>query len=159
VQRRWGSWGVFIFMLWAIILAFVAFARMLLLTKAVELYSNEAGNQTQVWTIFIINGFLGLGFGGSAFGLWQRDNWGRILFLWVVTIWSGFSLVALFFVNPLLYAGEYSLVDIVTNGLRVLVGLIISLWYFNLPYVKAFFQTKTSEKFVTEDNVTNDTII
>jgi len=151
VERRWGSWGIVVFICWAVVLAFVAFARLLLLSKAVELYSNEFGNQARVWMIFLINGVLGLGFAGSAFGLWRLENWGRLLFLWIIGIWSAFNLTALFIVNPLVLGTQYSLADILVNGLRVAVGLVISLWYFNLPHINTLFQTKSPEDLITEE--------
>ena len=152
LQQRFGrSWGVIIFILWAIVLAFVAFARMLLLTKAVELYSNQFGNQAQVWMVFIINGILGIGFAAGAFGLWRTENWGRVLFLWIIGLWSAFNLAALFVINPLIYGRQYSPADLMVNGLRVAIGLIISLWYFNLPQIKILFLTKSSESLTTEE--------
>lgn len=151
MQRRWGSWGVLIFLVWAAVLALVAFARMLLLTKAVELYSNQFGTQSQVWMIFVINAVLGLGFAVSAFGLWRMDNWGRLLFLWIIGTWSLFNLIALFIANPLIFKAQYSIDDVMVNGLRVAIGLIISVWYFNLPHIKTLFRTKATENCIIEE--------
>lgn len=151
MHRRWGSWGIVIFILWAVVLAVVAFARLLLLSKAVELYSNEFGNQVQVWLIFLINAGLGLGFASSAFGLWRLENWGRLLFLWIIGIWTAFNLTALFIINPLVLETQYSLAEILVNGLRVAAGLVISLWYFNLPHIKTLFRSKSPENFITEE--------
>ncbi|MEW5959760.1 MAG: hypothetical protein AB1801_18700 [Chloroflexota bacterium] len=152
VQQHFGnSWGIIAFVLWAVVLAVVAFARMLLLSKAVELYSNQFGSQAQVWMIFIINGILGIGFAASAFGLWRTDNWGRLLFLWIIGLWSGSNLLAMWVVNPLILGRQYGLADLLLNGLLVTTGLIISLWYFNLPRIKTLFQTKTSKNFITEE--------
>ena len=137
--------------MWALVLAIVAFARLLLLSKAVELYSNEFGNQTQIWIVFLINVGLGLGFAASAFGLWRLENWGRLLFLWIIGIWSAFNLMAVFIINPLISETQYSLPEILVNGFRVAIGLAISLWYFKLPHIKTLFETKPPEKFVTED--------
>lgn len=158
VYRQWGSWGVLIFTLWALVLAMVALARSLLLTEAVELYSNRFGNQTQAVTVFALNLLLGLGFGIAAFGLWRRQNWGRILFLWLIALWSGFNFLAVFGNLAAPSTRPYSLSNAIFDGLRMAVGLIVSLWYFNIPRVKALFQSGRSEKFVNEDKQSNGPI-
>ena len=157
VKRRWGNWGILIFMLWALILAMLAIANLLLLSQAVELYSDEAGNQSRVWLIFGLNVCFGLGFGLSAYGLWERRNWGRVLFLWCLVIWSGFNLAALF-LPRLLFASvrDYSAGGLAANSIRFAVGLLVSLWYLNLPRIKTLFDPSSSANFATGEVTTDD---
>ncbi len=147
VQDYWGSWGVFLFTLWALILTLLALARLLLLSQAVELYSDEFGNRLQVWIIFSLNTLFGLGFGASAYGLWRRHNWARLLFLWLAVIWSTSNLFALLLsaLNP--STGIFSPVDIILGTLQASLGIIIPVWYFNIPRIKALFYTEKSENF------------
>ncbi len=125
-------WGIFILSLWSFVLAVIAFAKMALLTQAVA-YTN---NITQLWIIFILNALLGLGFSFSTYGLWTRQNWGRLLFLGVMTLWSGANLLVLFDPTGLAQSTTF---EIVTNGLRFTAGLILPLWYLNLPRIKMLF--------------------
>ncbi len=112
-------------------------ARLLLLSKAVELAGDEFNNQPQIWLVFTLNILFGLVFGASAYGLWGRQSWGRILFLWVLVFWSGFDLISLFIGN------DNTIPAIIVGVLRVAIGLVISLWYFNLPHVIALFYDET----------------
>lgn len=151
VRRHWGSWGIPIFALWALVLAFLSFARLLLLTRVVQLGGEVLENQSMIWLVFIFNTAFGLGFTGSAYGLWRRRNWGRVLFLWWIVIWSGFNWVAVFF-NPALSSNQEALIsNLLINGLRLAVGVIISMWYFNMPHIKALFDTDTPEQFTIEE--------
>jgi hypothetical protein len=99
--------------------------------------SDEFGNQPQIWLVFSLNVFFGLVFGASAYGLWRRQSWGRILFLWALVFWSAFDLISLFIGN------DDTIPAIIVNVLRVAIGLVISLWYFNLPRVTALFYRET----------------
>jgi len=89
---------------------------LLLLSKAVELAGDEFNNQPQIWLVF---------------------SWGRILFLWTLVFWSGFDLISLFIGN------DNTIPAIIVGVLRVAIGLVISLWYFNLPHVTALFYDET----------------
>ncbi len=126
-------------------MALVAIARLVFLSGAVELTSNQFGTQTQVWVIFIFNAVFAVGFAGSAYGLWGRRGWGRVLFLWVIGAWSVFNLVALF-----MTAERYATSEFVIDLLRLVVGLLVSLWYFNIPRIKALFQPNSAEQLATE---------
>jgi len=90
-----------------------------------------------------------LGFGASAYGLWDRRNWGRLLFLWLLGFWSGFELIAPFITN------RDAFIDITANIFRVAIGLFVSLYYFNLPRIKTLFDTDKKE-LSTEDTLEND---
>jgi hypothetical protein len=90
---------------------------------------------------------LAVGFGASAYGLFQRYNWGRRLFLGVVTVWAGFNLIALF--APSLILNEpYTVNSLIFNGLRYIIGFFLPWWYLNLPHIKILFQPN----FSPEDN-------
>jgi hypothetical protein len=112
-----------------------------LLSKAVELTSGIFGDQSLIWFIFILNIVLALGFGASVYGLWGKHRWGRVLFLWLIVVWSISNLIALFVFNP--PGQDLNISTVLINGFRFGVGVLISLWYFNLPHIKALFQSNT----------------
>ena len=118
-------------------LAFVAAARLLLLSKVVELSGDGFGSQPQIWLVFILNALFGILFAASAYGLWGRYTWGRILFLWGILFWSAFELFSLFIGN------DATVPAIIAGVFRVAIGLLISLWYFNLPRIKMLFHGQT----------------
>lgn len=153
MERTWGSWGILLLTLWAVILTLLALARLLLLTQAVELFSDQFGTQMQIWIIFILNALFGVGFGASAYGLWRRHNWGRILFLWLIVIWSASNLFALFlnFINPA--AASLAPIDMFLGLLQGILGAIIPLWYLNIPRIKNLFHMQDSQKFIVEDKI------
>ncbi len=146
-----GSWGIYIFALWALALAVTAFARLLLLTKANELYQNTADNQGLLWLIFIMSSLFGLGFAGSAYGLWKQRNWGRVLFLWLIVIWSGLNLMALLIFPSSLSDQDYTISGLLLNVARFAFAMLISLAYFNLAPVKARFKAGPSKNFTSEE--------
>lgn len=145
VQQRWGSWLIPVFAALALLMALVALARLLFLSGTVELTSNQFGTQTQVWVIFIFNALFAIGFAGSAYGLWRRRGWGRVLFLWVIGAWSIFNLVAV-----LMTVDRYATSELIINLLRLIVGWLISLWYFNIPRIKTLFDPNSSDPLATE---------
>jgi hypothetical protein len=151
IRDHVGSWGIFVFSLWALILTIVAVARIILLTGVVEFVNNEYSNQLQIWIIFILNVIFGVGFGASSYGLFRRQSWGRILFLWTILIWTGFNLLAVFLFRSILPSNNGAFVDsLPVNIVRFALGGVISVWYFNIPRVKARFSTGSSEEFTTE---------
>ena len=134
------KWGVWLCAAWAFTLAVLAFVNLLLLTQAPDFYSNENGNQARIWIIFILNMGFGVAFAASAYGLWQQHNWGRLLFLWTIIIWTGFNLIALF--APAFIFGssrQYTTTELATNGIRFVASLFIPFFYLNLPRVKVLF--------------------
>lgn len=134
------KWGVRIVALWSLALAFLAFAYILHLTNAVGLSSNELGDQPQVWTILVMNIVFCLGFLVCSYGLWFRHNWGRLSFLWVIGIWSGFNLVAVLDPGVLFTTSQnYTTTTLALNGLRFAATLLIPLWYLNRPQIKSIF--------------------
>ncbi len=135
MQHRWGAWGIPIFSAWALVLAFVSVARMLLLSKAVELSGNQVGSPGQIWLVFGLNTIFAVGFMAGAYGLWTRQNWGRALFLYIIIGWAAFIIIALFITNAAAPSPT-----VFYDGLRAAVGLTISLWYFNLPRIKHLFE-------------------
>lgn len=131
------QWAIRVFALWAGVLALLAAARLLLLSRSVELVSNQFGNQTVAWLVFGLNVVFAVGFGFSAYSLWQRHNRGRIVFLWLIVIWSIFNGVGLLF-GPALSTGT----PVVFSLIRYAVGLVIPLIYLNLSRVRAQFVTQ-----------------
>lgn len=146
IRQNTGSWGIFIFALWALVLAVLALAQMLWLTKVVELSSNEYGNQGRVWLIFVLNALFAAGFGGSSYGLFRRQNWGRVLFLWAIGIWSGANLIAIVFFDPSSSSNSGTVVGSdIFSGIRFALSALISFWYLNLDRVKALLATPSEE--------------
>ena len=121
--------------IWALILGILNLANLLILTLAVELYTDQYGNQMQVWLIFGMDIVFGVGFFLSAYGLWTYQSWGRTLFLWVITIWAAFNIIGL-----ALSVSQYGIGASIINITRYAVTLLIPLWYFHRPEVKAFFE-------------------
>lgn len=128
-------WGIRILAIWAGILAFLALANLLILTRVVETGGYEPESRGLIWLIFGLNVIFGLGFAAGAYGLWRKRNWGRLLFLGVVVAWSAFNIFALFSSQPAFSTGER-----VLNGLRYLVGPVVSWWYLNLAHIKSQFK-------------------
>lgn len=125
--------------LWALVLVLVALARMLLLSAMVGVTDQEALSQNRIWTIFILNALFVLGFAASVYGLWSRRHWGRLLFMGCIIIWSIFYVVVLFLPGTSAASGNYSLGTLTFNLMPYLVGLLASIWYLNLPHIKALF--------------------
>ena len=145
VRQRWGAWGIFIFMLWAIILAILALANLLLLSASIEISSSNEAVRNRIWLIFAFNVCFGLGFSASVYGLWGRRNWGRLLFLWMLAFWSGLNMAAL------LMNENFTVSGAIASGVRHTGGLALSLWYLNLPRIKNFFEADISENLSTKE--------
>lgn len=128
--------GVRIFAAWATLLATVALINILVLTNSIELYSNQYGNQAAVWLILLLNIGFSVGFGISAYGLWQQKQWGRSLFLWIIVGWAGLNLIGLFV--PFM-ARQQTTTQVIGSTIRYGAALIIPLWYFNMPRIKELF--------------------
>jgi hypothetical protein len=128
-------------------LALDALAQLLLLTASVEFRDGEGVSQAQVWFTFVLIVAFAVGSGASAYGLFKRHNWGRRLFLGVLTVWAGFNLIALF-VPSLMLNQTYTVNSLILNGLRYILGFFLPLWYLNLPHIKILFQPD----FTSEDN-------
>lgn len=144
MQRRWGSWGIFVLGLWALVLVLVAFSRLILLSAIVMSESDLNLSQGQIWTVFILNGFFGLIFAASAYGLWTRHHWGRLLFMGSIIVWAISYIVALLTSGEWSANSDYGPGSLVFNLIPYIVGLIVSVWYLNLPHIKALFDAKES---------------
>ena len=143
IRRFLPKWGVWICAAWALALAVLALANLLLLSQAVGLYTNNNGDQLQVWIIFLLNIGFGLAFAASTYGLWRKQNWGRLLFLWTIIIWSSFNLLALFAPDVIFSSGaRYSAGELAANGVRFALGVFLPLLFLNLPSVKALFYSE-----------------
>ena len=144
VQRRWGSWGILLLGLWALVLVLVALSRLLLLSAVVGSEGDLNLSQGQIWTVFILNGLFGLAFAASAYGLWTRRHWGRLLFMGSIIVWAVFYVVALFIPGESSADSDYGPGSLILNLIPYVVGLTISVWYLNLPHIKALFDAKES---------------
>jgi len=153
-NTRVTQWGITIVALWALVLAVLSFANLLLITSIVQSVTIEVGI-LQSWMVFSLNIFLLVTFSISAYGLFKREQWGRLLFLVSVSVWTVSNFFALF--SPTYspnqnYTNQYLLL----NAFRYAVALILPLWYLNLPQVKLAFQP-SSENLKIEDATTDDT--
>jgi hypothetical protein len=92
-----------------------------------------------LWIILIFNVILAVGFFASSYGLSMRQNWGRVLFLWLIVLWSVANLMALLY--SILRANKIVSFHFV-DSLRYLIALIMPLWYLNLPHIKTIFKTE-----------------
>jgi hypothetical protein len=137
---------------WAAVLAILPFANLLLLTQVVELSSNQFISQTQTWLIFGLQSTFGAIFAASAYGLWQKHNWGRVLFLWACVIWFGVNIFSLFVPNIVaLAAVQQPLTGSILKGTRFAVALFLPVWYLNRPVVKEIFATNSSTNPTKEE--------
>jgi hypothetical protein len=143
VQRRWGSWGILILGLWALVLALVALARLVLLSAVVG-SSSQNISQGQIWVVFILNGLLVLAFAACAYGLWTRRHWGRLLFMGCIIFWAVFYVVALFTSDTSLADSDYTPGSLAFNLVPYLGGVVLSIWYLNLPHIKTLFDNRDS---------------
>ncbi|MDX1522311.1 MAG: hypothetical protein R3264_11835 [Anaerolineae bacterium] len=131
------TWGIVVLALWAVVLVLVIITSLLQVTVSAELYRSPA----LVWLVYVIFSAFALAFGFSAFGLWQRYNWGRVLFLGAIGVWSVLNLIFLFRPDLLVEtAPPHSTRNIIFSVARHLVGFILPLWYLNLAHIKSMFR-------------------
>lgn len=139
--------------LWAFVLAFLSLANLLVLTQIVQLSRENQLNQEMVWVVFALNLFFLLGFGASAYGLFRRLSWGRLLFLWIVSFWAISNLIALFI--PVFSLDQNLSQAKTINAIQYGAAFVLPWWYLNLSQVKAIFAS-LSEKHTNEDISTHD---
>ncbi len=151
------TWGIFIIALWAAVLAILALAQLLELSVIVQTFnSNEGPGQIRIWTGFVFNVVFFFGFAGSAYGLFKQYNWGRLLFLGVIVVWSGFNLLAL---SPLFSVSQnYTAGELAFNILRYGGTLLLPLVYLNLPWIKAMFSSQSPGNLTSEGTTKDDRI-
>jgi hypothetical protein len=144
VERRWGSWGILILSFLAVVLAMWSFANLLLLSALIRSEGDLKLGQGWIWIVFILNALLGLTFAASAYGLWKRHNWGRLLFIAVMIVWLASYVAALFVSGRLLE--DYTIGTLILNTVP-LIGGIAAILYLNLAHIKILFARKelTSE--------------
>jgi len=131
IRRHWGSWGVLVLTVWALLLGLTTLINLLLTTQAMP---DEAISQNQLNGLMLLNGFFSVGFLLSSVSLTQRKNWGRLLFIGFITIWSGANVIALFFMPTITFS------NLIVNSLRFIIGGGLSIWYLNLPHIKLIFR-------------------
>lgn len=144
------TWGIRIIAAWALVLAVLAVAHLLLLSIAVEF--SQGDNQLRMWVIFALNLIFAVGFAFGAYGLWQHAPWGRIVFLWLIGLWSAFNFMSLFApgLSPDVPRATWQLL---LNGVRYGLALAIPLLYLNLPNIKARFDEESS---TPSENLTSE---
>jgi len=148
-------WFIRLFALWALVLALIAFASLLITTKIAELGGDQVATPAQIWTLFILQTGFGIAFATCAYGFWQYRAWGRILFLWTSTVWFGLNLLALFAPGVIFVSdSQYTTTGLILNGIRYIIALIIPLGYLNLAHVKDIFIN--SQNLATEEVTIND---
>lgn len=136
VERRWGSWGILILSFLAVVLALWSFANLLLLSAVVGSENDLNPGQSRIWAVFILNALSGLAFASSAYGLWGRRNWGRILFITCIIVWSGLYAVALLSFG--IWSTDYTIGTLILNAIP-LIGAISAIFYLNLAHIKILF--------------------
>jgi hypothetical protein len=139
------------------VLAFLAAVRVLLLSQGGQFFrGGDEPGQSLVWVIFVLHLFLFLGFSSGAYGLLRLHSWGRIVFLWSITIWSGYRLITLF---VLLFSANqnHTAWTLILTGLDG-VSCLLPLWYLNLTHIKTMFLSSSLENFAIEGTTTNDNI-
>lgn len=142
IQRRWGSWGILILSLLALVLAVWCFSNILLLSAIVSSGSETNASQAQIWAVFAINALLGAMLAASAYGLWGRRNWGRLLFIVCIIIWAAFHTIALFI--PGAWSDNFGIGALILN-LIPLVAVVTAILYLNLAHIKILFDTPPNQ--------------
>jgi hypothetical protein len=61
-----------------------------------------------------------------------------------IAVWAVFYVIALFFSGTSLADTDYTPGSLAFNLVPYLGGVIISVWYLNLPHIKALFDNKES---------------
>ncbi len=134
------TWGIIVLAVWAVVLAVTSIANVLLLSRAAT--QLEGGpDQSRIWLVFGFNVFFIISFGLSAYGLWQTHNWGRLLFLAAIGLWSGFGLVAFLWPTSVEADQAYTFGEQALNLLRYGISFVVPIIYLNLAHIKAYFLT------------------
>lgn len=142
VQRRWGSWGILLLILLALVLTLLGLALMLFLSAVVRVSGQENMSQGRVWTIFILNALFSVGFAASVYGLWGRRNWGRLLFIGCITVWGAYYIIFLFI--PAASSGNFGVGALLVNLIPV-VAVITAILYLNLAHIRALFDVDRNQ--------------
>ena len=125
-----------ILILLAVVLTLLALALMLFLSAVVRVGGQENLGQGRIWTFFILHILFAVGFSASAYGLWGRHNWGRLLFISSITVWGAYYVI--FLLIPAAKSGNFSVGALILN-LIPLVAVITAILYLNLAHIKALF--------------------
>lgn len=92
---------------------------------------------TELAAAYSLNILFVIGFGASCYGFWHRLDWGRRLFLGLITFWSISNILAIVITREADGSGEYLL-----NLLRFALAFTFPMIYLNLPHIKTHFLTK-----------------
>ena len=136
LSQRPKRWGVFLLALWAAVLSFQAISPLLILSASVVRDSNPI----RLWTTFFISLCFSIAFALSAYGLWQEHHWGRMLFIWIVIVWSIVNLTVLLLPDSIFGATPpRTALGWVMAVSPYLISLLWPVWYLNVPDVKETF--------------------
>lgn len=146
-RSRRRPWSLYVFIAWALILAFNTGIVLWDLTGPLAQYGTP---NTVIGWLSLVTAFLApFAFGASVYGLWELRPWGRYLFLAISTLFFGLNLISLWLpggVPPNLQdpteVRNAQLLALARNGL----ALVIPLIYFNLSWVKALFEESANEQ-------------
>ena len=146
-RSRRRPWSLYVFIAWALILAFNTGVVLWDLTGPLAQYGTP---NTVIGWLSLVTAFLApFAFGASVYGLWGLRPWGRYLFLAISTLFFGLNLISIWLpggVPPNLQdpaqVRNALLLALARNGL----ALIIPLIYFNLSWVKALFQKSANQQ-------------
>ena len=135
---------------WSATLTLLAIANLMFLSEVI-VYNNDYENPIQVWTIFILNVIFGSSFAAAAYGLWQQQNWGRLLFLWTIGAWAAFNTVALILPGLIFdSAQDHAAIDLIGNLVRFSLTLLFPLFYLNRTRIKdSFFAGASPDNSIT----------
>ena len=126
----------------ALVLAVWTFAHLLLLSVVVTMPTQENMSQSRFGQFSFSIHCLAWRFVASAYGLWNRRNWGRLLFIGCVIVWGGFYVVSLFTPDGPVVSGNYTLGTLALNIIAYVGGTFSIVLYLNLPHIKALFDTQ-----------------
>ena len=146
-RSRRRPWSLYVFIAWALILAFNTGIVLWDLTGPLAQYGTP---NTVIGWLSLVTAFLApFAFGASVYGLWELRPWGRYLFLAISTLFFGLNLISLWLpggVPPNLQdpteVRNAQLLALARNGLALFIPLI----YFNLSWVKALFEESANEQ-------------
>lgn len=133
-------YGIYVIAVWALVLGLQNIAR-LIYTLAVSSGSPPAQLYTYEW----VSVAFSLIFLVATFGLWQRKNWGRWLFLAAVPLFFTVATFGVFFGN----LGDISTATRWGLAARYAVSVALPWIYLNLTFVKNAF-SPTKEPFTND---------
>lgn len=130
-------YGIYIIVLWSIVLGLQNFIR-LVYTLRVGANSLNADFLARFYFYQWFSFGLGIAFLVAAFGLWQRRNWGRQIFLAMVILFFATALYGLFSASD----NNFDALVKWELAAQYLFSIALPWIYLNLKFVKEKFQTQ-----------------